>query len=71
MTTRTALVDYADSLSESFGYKVGYRDALSIAAEYGRTIGMYASPVEPAREGLTVREAAYVAAEDPSLVWVA
>lgn len=71
MATRTALTDYSAALTESRGYAVSYRDALSLAAERGMKIGMHSSPVEPAREGLTVSEAADVAAEDPSLLWIA
>ena len=50
--------------------KTGH-NAIEYAKAAGLTLNKYADPTEGAREGLTVVEAREVAAEDPSLIWVA
>jgi hypothetical protein len=64
---RISLTDYAASI-DSHSY--GHRAALASAEASGLTIGHYATDLEAAREGITVDEAADIAAEDASLVWV-
>ena len=45
-------------------------ETLARAESEGRRIGKYADPTEGPREGLSTREAARVAEEDPGLIWV-
>jgi hypothetical protein len=45
-------------------------DAIAYAEEHGLALSVYNSPIEDAREGLTVEEAREVAHQDPSLVYV-
>lgn len=47
------------------------RDAISYAEANGLTLSKHADPTEGTRAGLTVEEAEEVAAEDPSLIWIA
>jgi hypothetical protein len=49
---------------------IGY-DAIDIAEREGLTLCKCTDPTEVARSGLTIDEARSVAAEDPSLVYVA
>lgn len=44
--------------------------AIEAAERMGLRLGKYEDPTQGAREGLTVKEARAVAAEDPSLVYV-
>lgn len=61
--TKTSLTDYTDD-DETL------RHAAERAIAEGLTLGKYEDPTEGAREGLTADEAAAVAREDASLVYV-
>lgn len=61
------LTDYIATLDDA----TDYEDALGAAVEAGYRVNKYADPIEGPREGLTAEEAADVAAEDPSLIWLA
>lgn len=60
---RTSLTDFAE-------FHETHRAAAERALSQGLTLGKYADPTEDAREGLTADEAADVAREDVSLVYV-
>lgn len=45
--------------------------AIAHAEVHGLTLSKYTDPTEEARSGLSVEEARRIAAEDPSLIWVA
>jgi hypothetical protein len=64
---RISLTDYATSIGS---HSYGHRAALASAEASGLTIGHYATDLEAARDHLTADEAADIAAEDASLVWV-
>lgn len=70
-TPRTSVSDFAAQLEAALDVSyICNREALAVAAERGLTIGAYNSPIATARTGLTVDEAADIAAADPSLVYV-
>ena len=65
MPTRIPLAAFATSCDF-----VSYTDALDIAVSRGMVIGAYDSASDVPREGLSVTEAADIAREDVSLVYV-
>ena len=51
-------------------YTITGADAIRVAARDGVTIRKHADPTEGARDGLTIEEAAEIAAQDQSLIFV-
>lgn len=64
-STRMSLAAYARLVDAST-----WLDAARAATANGRKLGKYSDPTEPAREDIAADEAAVIALDDPSLVYV-
>lgn len=64
-SSRMPLSAYARMINAS-----SWSEAARAAAANGRKLGKYGDPTEPAREDIAADEAAVIALDDPSLVYV-
>ena len=64
-SSRISLAAYARMIDAS-----SWSEAARAAAANGRKLGKYGDPTEPAREDIAADEAAVIALDDPSLVYV-
>ena len=64
-SSRMSLAAYARMI-----YASSWSEAALVAVANGRKLGKYGDPTEPAREDIAADEAAVIALDDPSLVYV-